>query len=352
MKSIKLFALFALALIMSSCGGNQQVAMTAADVDATFSSGVVLIKNVYYYEIKFSNFEPIYFSEINDEGDLVGATFDAAEIQQMISWGTGFFISDDGWIATNSHVANPAVDTKQVRNNISSMFRTLADQWQSEVSELSDAIALLQSAILDSNNYSDINDYKAKLQELSEERDKTQKAINMVHDVQGSDYEVYIHNEISVAYSDTHVTNYDDFIPCVNLLDDQEHDVAIIQLKSKKTPEDRVYFEIPYYDGAEEPETPVGTKLFLIGYNLGPSLAITEGGLKPQVTEGAITQNTDGVKIMYSIPTLHGSSGSPVVDEFGTLVAVNFAGLDVTQNFNYGIKVKHLANLVASYTSK
>ena len=49
---------------------------------------------------------------------------------------------------------------------------------------------------------------------------------------------------------------------------------------------------------------------------------------------------------MYSIPTLPGSSGSPVVNLQGQLVAINFAGINGTQNFNYGIRVKYLKDLI------
>lgn len=49
---------------------------------------------------------------------------------------------------------------------------------------------------------------------------------------------------------------------------------------------------------------------------------------------------------MYSIPTLPGSSGSPVVNLHGELVAINYAGLKETQNFNYGVRVKYLKDLI------
>lgn len=90
----------------------------------------------------------------------------------------------------------------------------------------------------------------------------------------------------------------------------------------------------------------LGEHLYLMGYNLGPTLAITDQGLKAQITEGSISQNTDDVQLMYTIPTLGGSSGSPVVDAYGNLICVNYAGLKSTQSFNYGIKAKHLRKLV------
>ena len=49
---------------------------------------------------------------------------------------------------------------------------------------------------------------------------------------------------------------------------------------------------------------------------------------------------------LYSIPSLPGSSGSPVVNQKGELIAINFAGINSTQNFNYGIKVKYLRELI------
>ena len=51
-------------------------------------------------------------------------------------------------------------------------------------------------------------------------------------------------------------------------------------------------------------------------------------------------------KLMYSIITLLGSSGSPVVNLQCQLVAINYIGLYGIQNFNYGIRVKYLKILI------
>lgn len=55
---------------------------------------------------------------------------------------------------------------------------------------------------------------------------------------------------------------------------------------------------------------------------------------------------------MYSIPALQGSSGSPVVNQYGELVAINFAGINGTQGFNYGIRVERLREIVNDQSVK
>lgn len=53
-------------------------------------------------------------------------------------------------------------------------------------------------------------------------------------------------------------------------------------------------------------------RLVMIGFNLGPSLAVTEEGIRSQINEGSISQSS-GEKFIYSIPTSHGSSGYQII---------------------------------------
>lgn len=96
---------------------------------------------------------------------------------------------------------------------------------------------------------------------------------------------------------------------------------------------------------AKEIRDDKNSRLFMTSFNLGPALAITKDGVKSQFNTGTISQRTDD-RLMYSIPALPGSSGSPVVNHAGELVAVNYAGLNGTQSFNYGVRVKHLRDLL------
>ena len=71
-------------------------------------------------------------------------------------------------------------------------------------------------------------------------------------------------------------------------------------------------------------------------------LAATQEGIKAQLTTGAVSQEPDGQRVMYTIPMLQGSSGSPVLNTYGELVAVNFAGMMGTQSFNFGVPLQRI----------
>ena len=86
-------------------------------------------------------------------------------------------------------------------------------------------------------------------------------------------------------------------------------------------------------------------QLYMIGFNRGFSMAVTEEGIYSQCTEGSINQTQKEI-IQYNINTEPGSSGSPVLNRRGQLVAINFAGYRNAQSFNYGVKEKHLYDLI------
>lgn len=354
-----------LTLLASACGqGHKEPAkLTSAEIDSRYASGVVLIQNTYCHAIEFDGAQPIYFT-LDEENNVDQFTLDPSELKPKIGYGTGFFVSRDGLIATNSHVANPAEGTESVRNMIIAALQEWANEGSKEINELNENLGMLKVAAAAANTQADRAEAISQYNQLSSKRDAMQEIVNAFNALGTRDYKLTTHVNIGIAYNDTHVTGTDDFIDCVLVTDDPEHDLGIIQLKDKKTPEGKHIFAVKTpHNPTEKQERKrrhggekqqgnsalkVGKKLYMIGFNLGPGLAVTDQGIKAQINSGEISQNTDSAHVLYSIPTLPGSSGSPVIDEFGNLVAINFAGLQGTQNFNYGIKVQHLAALLQS----
>lgn len=358
---VKSCLLSGLILLLASCGGGTKKAqkLTPEQVDNKFSSGVVLIQNTYYFSLTFNNGVTFYFTGLDKDGDPTGFTAESEEVEPVTLFGTGFFVSKNGTIATNSHVASPSVDVSSARSSIINAFRTMANECSNKINDINETMGTLRLAIMAADTYSEQQEYEGKYNELSQQRDKLQDLVNNIQSLGEQEYTVSVHCNIGIAYNNTHVTNISDFSDCVEIADDPEHDLALIQLKSKATPEGKYIFKIPggKKTGSSEESSSensagkknsvrVGKQLYMIGFNRGPSVAITNEGIKAQVMPGAVTQDTDNAKIMYSIPTLGGSSGSPVIDEYGRLTAINFAGINDTQNFNYGIKVSHLKKLM------
>jgi len=341
--------------LFASCGTK-----TEKEIEEETTSGVVLVQNNSFYEVVLSNGESIYFTGFDEDGDVKGLEFDKDSVETQISYGTGFFISNDGQIATNAHVVSNMVADKDVNKSVGHIMdalKKIAKASYNETKEELEKVEILYNYANTSDEVSYEEFYRVKaVKEAVEERlNEIVEFYNNVDDIRPADSEIKYHNEVSVAYNNTHVTNIKDFISCVILKTDPEHDLAIIQLKDKNTPEGKFVFSVPDEDPLEtysfteniisKINDDKNSKLFMSSFNLGPTLALTNEGVKSQFNSGSVSQKTSE-RIMYSIPTLPGSSGSPVINLKEELVAINYAGLNGTQNFNYGIRVKHLKNLL------
>ena len=356
----KIFLLSLTVLIIASCQPDTPKTpkpLTSEQIDDKFSSGVVLIKNVYYYTLSFGDDLDVYFTGVDSDGDPIGVTLEENEIKTDISFGTGFFVDKEGLIATNHHVVNPTVNVGNIRSLFLSKLSSVSSQYQTDVNNMNVIMGALVSKIADAESSYDRKRYTKELEELKEERDEKQNFISAVTQLHGSNCSLRCNSSIGVAYNNTYVTNMSDFHDCVVRKGDEVHDLALIQLKDKQTPEKCHVFKVSNNkDNGSDignkklstknvKDIKAGTELFMIAYNLGPVLALTKEGVMAQVTSGKVAQDRDDV-IMYDIPSLHGSSGSPVLNKYGKLVAINFAGLDTEQGFNFGIKAHWLRELM------
>lgn len=107
MKKSTVFIVFFACLAFFACNKSE------SEINYEYSSGVVLIKNTGYYELKINDELSAYFTNYSEEKGLENFTVDKDSIVMATSFGTGFFISDKGEIATNNHVVGSMVSEKQ-----------------------------------------------------------------------------------------------------------------------------------------------------------------------------------------------------------------------------------------------
>ena len=264
-------------------------------------------------------------------------------------------------------LAQPDIDAVTARRSMIRFMKTLKQFFTEQMAELSQQYDQLESQKsscsyfdfygfihTDQERLAQINAQQAELSEQFTALKQSREGIDDNIDPEG--IKIRTISELGIAYNNTYVTSESDFIiknPCVvvRTSDKENIDLALIQLKNKKTPENTYIFKLKgddsersftdklatLFSSSDDDKLKIDQQLYMIGYNAGLVLANTKQGIKVQMTSGKVTQLSDGQRLLYSIPTLQGSSGSPVIDEYGNLVAVNFAKLGTTDNFNFGI---------------
>ena len=354
------------------------------------SSGVVLIQNTYYYKITLSNngfystnyvFSKLQDGELKNISHTISNNFN--EVNDTIkstTFGTGFIISPRGTIVTNSHVINPTTNKNLIYQALIRYLKEQIDYCNQQLEETRNRLEIFEREIRD-NKKLDSQGYAMMMEGIQSSRKWidtfTQYRNNRIRDLSLSNFDVELCSEIKIAYNGSHITSSNDLIDCFVVKDVPNYDLGIIQIADANEfwnvcklddtpkwscepthlggyityrnlysdfmiPQDKYIFNLYNNETRNNEEI----KLYMIGFNQGPTLALTNDGIKAQITLGYISQNTDSIKIMYSIPALQGSSGSPVVNQYGELVAINFAGINNTQGFNYGIRVERLREIV------
>lgn len=361
------------------------------------SSGVVLIQNTYYYKITLSNngfystnyvFSKLQDGELKNISHTISNNFN--EVNDTIkstTFGTGFIISPRGTIVTNSHVINPTTNKILIYQALIRYLKEQIDYCNQQLEETRNRLEIFEREIRD-NKKLDSQGYAMMMEGIQSSRKWidtfTQYRNNRIRDLSLSNFDVELCSEIKIAYNGSHITSSNDLIDCFVVKDVPNYDLGIIQIADGSNfwnvcklgeapkwsyeqmevgwsnihnagtiswftiPQDKYIFNLYNNETHNDEEI----KLYMIGFNQGPTLALTNNGIKAQITQGYISQNTDNIKIMYSIPALQGSSGSPVVNQYGELVAINFAGINGTQGFNYGIRVERLREIVNDQSVK
>lgn len=319
---------------------------------AEMETGVVMIigQGRFYADL---NIPDLFFNgkrlekawfDYDEQGKLVGYTYNEQEARPLEWSGTGFLISDDGLIATNKHVVDPAPEEDLIKLLRHSM-QNEKDEFQTMCDRLNDKLQILGA-------------YGALNQEYVNTRDSLQKCQNMVRILDKilntGDFKVNKEIRTFAAFTGTRVEFYDNL---VSLSKPRavgepggvtENDLAVVQISKKQDiPTDAFVFTVPEVDLMDQ-DVPDNYEITVLGYNAGPGLQVLkhQDAIKPQAQHGKISNLSQKYRIGYDAPTLGGSSGSPVVNNQGELIAINNSGIQGTQGFNYGVRTKYLKELL------
>jgi pSer/pThr/pTyr-binding forkhead associated (FHA) protein len=256
-------------------------ALSPTEIYARYKKSVALIVGAYYFEAS-SGGRTRYYS-VNGGGDIVQIS---SEDDAIFYTGTGFFVSNDGKIITNKHIAAP---------------------WEYD----DDIIAAIKRATGGAN-------VEGRLA------------------------------FIGCFVNDTHVSGMQDLIHCTTIKTGatKDIDVAVLQTNSKTLPNGTETIIDLNQAVTTDDGLVVGASIFTIGFPAGFVLGQTDQGIQANNQDGRITQIRGDVEFGHNIAVEHGASGSPVFNEYGKLVGIINAGYERTQGYNMAVKAKYAVELV------
>ena len=334
---MKRFILLSVIAFLGSCK-NERPSISKLYDD--YKSGVILIEYSYYLKLEQGNI--VFFINVDRNGELIKYDDeDDAKLNSLMKTGTGFFISDTGEIVTNRHVITASINEDLIVDKYLSFYNLLIDYVKLELTEKEDEYE-------ENYYYSSTEELSTIVDEYNDIEIKLEFFKSLNDDLKNGDYTLeVITSQILIKYpisANVSNSNYEN-AEIIKISEDKNVDLSILQLKIKKTPKNiNEFFSITKIDSYNIHPI-INDAVFMIGYNSGYTLAKTKDGIKSQLTKGNITKEPETNEILYSIPSLGGSSGSPIIDYWGNLVAINYAGMREGQSFNFGVPVTKLLQL-------
>lgn len=261
--------------------------------------------------------------------------------------GTAFFISHNGIMGTNRHIALPwEYLDKSITELINQRMEQLKQQQLSD-EENSFLYTKLYNHLLKLRN-EDPKKFYQKCTEIDGWKARFYKSTLKI-----SGRMIYM----AVGYPNRNYHSEQEFVPCsvLKVSDDPKKDIALLQLNDKKTPED-----IPYIYAIENARTdiktlqPQGEDMYTIGYPAGLRLGLNneDGGLKPTIHKVSISKEPGEYDFEFQGEELGGASGSPIVDRTGHLVGVLWGGYAGTATFGTACLIRHIKELYDKTNTK
>ena len=290
--------------------GMKDVTMDDNQIYERYKTSTVLLFAGYYFEVSAGDLNFDLFELPTKVIVVDGKLIDVSKTDQAAMYfGTGFFVSKDGKLITNLHIAKP----------------WLFDDAASEIESI----------------------YKKQLQIIANTFAAAMPQIPLGAYVS----EVKVEGKLKFIGLIPNGEDFDDenFLKCKVLSagDDTNVDVALIRTVKGGLPDDCTYVKTDSIC-VDEAALAVGSHIYTMGFPAGMSLQELENnhGIQLFGRGGSIIQESNDYSFGFDAASYGGASGSPIFNDHGQLVGVLNAGFAKTQGFNFGIKAKYVMDLI------
>lgn len=342
-----------------SGGGNGLFAKAPQIEDMCTAS--VMVHGEYHYEVTlvddpFIGLLPGWPTKyiFGQDGNAVPALNNIETVSSYINWGyngTAFFISEDGKLATNRHVASPWTNIedesqREVRDAIRQEMMKFRNDALSidKLSSYEDVMGLIDTDLgviifsyLTSLSESDFN---VALKEFD----------SFIRRFKNSDIKITgVHDYIGVALSGRKYNSFAEFDRCtvLKVSDNPETDIAVMQLNTAVTPPNVKYiYDINRCMMDPKKLKPQKEEYLSIGYPAGAALGLDKfHELQPTIHDVRISKMPSEYGFQMQGEAIGGNSGSPVCTKKGQLIGVVWGKSTLLATGSYGVHAKYLKEL-------
>lgn len=282
-----------------------------SELFARHKNSTAMVVGFYHYKVTAGDFD---LSLIDFPSEVILDGFGLKPLKgnsPMSYMGTGFWISDDGKMITNLHIAKPWITDKET-------MEYLARACKMRMADLGSMVPQL-NALLSEIKVEGVLDYIA---------------VNP-----------------NGAYFDV-----DNLKKCrvLEAGDDINVDVALIQTIDKDLPGKNTTYVNTDSIVVQDADIKVGSHIYTIGYPTGTGIQELDSskGILSFGRGGEVTQEPTEYHFGHNAATTGGASGSPVFDKRGYLIGVHNAGVRNTQGFNFAIKAVYVKEMLDKFTKK
>lgn len=279
--------------------------MSDQEIYNQYKNSIVLLMGYYYYKVSAGNLDlgklDLPTEVVLADGKLKAVNGNRNNMN--IYTGTGFYISEDGKIATNLHIVRPWLFEKDQS--------LIADQYKMYMS-----IAAAERPAL--------NAFTAQI--------KVEGVLSYIGLIPNGAY-----------LSEENLKQCRELVAHNNI----DNDVAILQMDTKKLPNENCTIVNLKQAVTEDSAISVGSHVYTMGFPFGLSLQDLRSpkGIQLLGHGGSITQECAEYSFGFDASSYGGASGSPIFNDKGQLIGVLNSGVTKSQGFNYAIKASHVVDL-------